>query len=215
MKRTILFLAAAIALVMGAKAQQQTATLQRGALTKIYYGEDAFKEAYANAQNGAIIILSSGMFNQVDSIAKTITIIGNGGFPIGERTRFGNVYRKNENFPGITGNSIGSDMLITADDVKVEGVYMESAVILRSISGLHLTRCYIGKLFCTGVHTNTIIDQCYVKLDGANGGDSDGVFSVNCCIKNSFVEGFNSTHSLSANYLSSTLTISSDFIYIA
>ena len=215
MKRTILFLVAAIAIVMGTKAQLQTATLQQGALTKIYYGEDAFKEAYANAQNGAIIILSSGMFNQVDSIAKTITIIGNGGFPIGERTRFGNVYRKNENFPGITGNSIGSDMLITADNVKVEGVYMERAVILRSISGLHLTRCYIGQLFRTGVHTNTIIDQCYVKIDGANGGNRDDIFSVNCCIKNSFVEGFNSTHSLSANFLSSTLTILNSIVFRA
>ncbi len=184
MKRTILFLVAAIAIVMGAKAQQQTATLQQGALTKIYYGQDAFKEAYSNAQNGAKIILSAGVFNQVDSIAKSITIIGNGGLLAENCTSFSNIYRKNEGFPGITDNTMASDMLINANNVKVEGVYMDRAILLRSISGLHLSRCYISKLFCTGVHTNTIIDQCYLKADCSE------KESNNCCIKNCFVEGF-------------------------
>lgn len=215
MKRTILLMAIAVAMVLSAKAQTQTATLQQGASMKVYYGEDAFKEAYNNAQNGAKIILSSGLFNQVDSITKSITIIGNGGFPVGERTYFMTVYRKNENFPGFTDSSIKSEMLINANNVSVEGIYMDDAVILRNISGLHLTRCYIGQLFCTGVHTNTIIDQCYVKLDGADwiGQDEVDARSVNCCIKNSFVEGFLHNRHLGACHLSETLTILNSVVF--
>lgn len=215
MKRTFLFLTVTIAMVMGVKAQQQTATLQQGATTKVYYGQDAFKDAYNNAQNGAKITLSSGVFTQVDSITKSITIIGNGGFPVGERTYFNTVYRKNENFPGFTATSIASEMLINANNVSVESIYMDDAVILRNISGLHLTRCYIGQLFCTGVHTNTIIDQCYVKLDGADWIGQSGVDarSVNCCIKNSFVEGFLHNRHLGACYLSETLTILNSVVF--
>ena len=206
MNRTILLMAIAVAMVLSAKAQTQTATLQQGASMKVYYGGDAFKEAYNNAQNGAKIILSAGHFNQVDSITKSITIIGNGGFPVGERTYFNTVYRKNENFPGFTATSIASEMLINANNVSVESIYMDDAVILRNISGLHFTCCYIGQLFCTGVHTNTIIDKCYIKLDGADGE------SVNCCIKNSFVEGFLHNRHLSC-YLSKTLTILNSVVF--
>lgn len=210
MRRIILLLAVTVTMVMGgAKAQQLTATLQQGASMKVYYGENAFKEAYDNAQDGAKIILSAGMFKQVDSIAKSITIIGNGGLLYGnDNTCFYNMYRKNEGFPGVTDNFIESRMLINANNVSVEGIYMPKAVILRTVSGLHLTRCYIGQLFCTGKHTNTIIDQCYLKLDGADHQfNSDGdALSMNCCIKNSFVEGF-LRNTNSGGYLSETMTI--------
>ena len=55
MKRTILLMAIAVAMVLGAKAQ--TATLQQGGNTTAYYGSDAFKEAYLAAKSGAVITL--------------------------------------------------------------------------------------------------------------------------------------------------------------
>lgn len=196
MKRTILLLAVVVALVLSAKAQQQTATLQRGNSTTYYYGEDAFKEAYNAANDGSVITLSAGGFNRVDSIMKSIKIIGSGGFPIGTPTTYFGWWNYEKDgleyvvdpIPNgwiISPNTIPMSMLINANNVSIEGVYFGFSVILRNISGLRLTRCYIDHLFCTNAHTNTIIDQCYIKEDCA---ETEGK-SVNCCIKNSFVEG--------------------------
>ena len=133
MKRTFLLLAIAIAMVLGAKAQTQTATLQRGNSTTYYYGEDAFKEAYNAANDGSIITLSAGYFNTVDSITKQITIRGNG--YTGEKTVIGNT--KNV-------FSYPISLLVCTNNIALEGLYIEKGVSLRnySISNLHIKRCY-------------------------------------------------------------------------
>jgi len=172
MKRTILFLAAAIALVMGAKAQQQTATLQRGNSTTYYYGQDAFKEAYNAANDGSIITLSAGYFNTVDSVMKQITLRGNG--YTGDKTVIGGT-NQSESRP--------YSLVVCADNVNLEGLYLEKgARIKKDLENLFIKRCYIDYFFSHfSTHQNTIIENCKVGL----------VLSfnhTNFCIKNSYVD---------------------------
>lgn len=57
----------------------QSATLIHGDQTKVYYGASAFNSAYKDAaEEGDIIVLSSGTFNRTDDITKSITIYGAG-----------------------------------------------------------------------------------------------------------------------------------------
>ena len=61
-------------------AQEQLATLKHNGNISVYYGANAFVEAYNAAANGDIITLSDGMFNAI-TITKEITLRGNGAQP--------------------------------------------------------------------------------------------------------------------------------------
>ena len=149
MKRTILVLFAAIAMVVGAKAQQQTATLQRGNSTTYYYGEDAFKEAYNAANDGSVITLSAGYFNTVDSVMKQITVRGNG--YTGEKTVIGK-----KQYEGIGTYSL----VVCADNVNLEGLYFEKHVYInKDLKNLFIKRSYIYMFYSHySTHQNTIIE---------------------------------------------------------
>lgn len=78
MKRLFLSLVAAIALGLGAMAQDsRVATLQHGANFRTYYGTDAFISAHNDAADGDVITLTAGEFNLCD-VTKAITIRGEG-----------------------------------------------------------------------------------------------------------------------------------------
>ena len=129
-----------------------TATLQQGDVMTPFYGVDAFKNAYAAAEDGAIITLSSGLFNDVANISKQITIIG--------------AYAFNENSPETT---ILSSFIVTANNVKIEGVFVNH-ITLGNISNCKIRRCWIKNLDAkTDNHINTIIQQCVIQIDGAIG----------------------------------------------
>ena len=61
-------------------AQEQLATLKHNGNISVYYGANAFVEAYNAAENGDIITLSDGTFNAT-TISKEITLRGNGAQP--------------------------------------------------------------------------------------------------------------------------------------
>ena len=78
MKRIFLLLITAIALGLGAMAQDsRVATLQHGANFRTYYGTDAFISAHADAADGDVITLTAGEFN-CPEITKALTIRGEG-----------------------------------------------------------------------------------------------------------------------------------------
>lgn len=78
MKKLILSLIAAIALGVGAMAQDgRVATLQHGSNIRAYYGPDALAEAHDGAVDGDVITLSADEFNRCN-ITKAITIRGAG-----------------------------------------------------------------------------------------------------------------------------------------
>lgn len=184
MKRKFLLLAVAVAMVMGAKAQ--TATLQQGNNMTAYYGSNAFKDAYAAANSGAIITLSEGTFITVDSITKPVTIIGSGYVGSVTSISYNTLQTPITVTQNITdGSSLEvkqASLIINADNVKIDGVNFNYPVVLRTINDLHLSHCYLSELCSTGSCTNTIIDQCYVKSARCSIRASNGT------VKNSFVD---------------------------
>lgn len=164
--------------IQSVMAQGQTATLQQSGKMTPYYGPDAFVNAYAAASNGAVITLSAGTFNTVDSITKQISIIGNGAW--GKNTTYISSKKK-------TNIALANDyynLTINANNVKIEGLCLGYQIILRNVSNSRISHCYIYYLTADHTHTNTIVDQCYIS------GDYAIDKGVNYCIKNSFVEEF-------------------------
>lgn len=181
MKKTILFLLTFVSTLVSLHAQELTATLQQGDKMTAFLGANAFKDAYDAAQDGAIITLSSGTFNTVDSITKQVSIIGNGFYPDSKRT-----YIKYPNYktyrPSWTAPAAAS-LIINADNVKIEGVYCD-LIVLRNISNLHINRCRFTYFESTHTHTNTIVESSYVVHDYSL------KESINMCYRNSIIMWF-------------------------
>ena len=178
MKKLLVFLWALLAVSANVNAQGQTATLQQGDKMTPFYGPDAFVEAYNAAQKGAVITLSAGEFNTVDSIMKEVSIIGNG-------------YRDNKTV--IKGSKSWSNLSfeIRANNVTLEGLDMNCVLIANS-NHLTIKRCAIYQLIgCKEksggrdfkANKNTLVDQCIICADLATRGE-------NYCIKNSIISGF-------------------------
>lgn len=186
MKKAILFLVALLAMSANVLAQGQTATLQQGDKMTPFYGPDAFVQAYNAAQKGAIITLSAGTFNTVDSIMKEVTVIGNG-------YRENKTVLKERNFEAYKrgDNILPISLIIGVDNVKIEGLDM-NCVMIRNTNHLTIRHCKIynlwgiysgGASIPASRHKNTIIDKCLIGTDLATSGE-------NYCIKNSIISGF-------------------------
>ena len=181
MKKLLVFLWALLAVSASVSAQGQTATLQQGDKMTPFYGVDAFVQAYNAAQKGAVITLSAGEFNTVDSIMKEVTIIGNG-------------YRENKTVIKESKWSTDSASLsVVANNVTLEGLDLRY-VYIRQSDHLTIRHCKILTLmgerdnsrtleFIRGDHKNTVVDQCVINTDCAHSGE-------NYCIKNSFINVF-------------------------
>lgn len=144
-----------------------TATLQHGTTMTAYFGQSALQSAYEAAADGDIITLSPGGFNPVTDIAKSVRIVGAYGVTSTAYTTF-----------------LNAAFTISADNVKLEGMYFQSAVTLGAIKNCTIKRCYIESLQQSGTHTNTLIDQCVLKYDYAV------ETGVNYGIKNTTIQCF-------------------------
>lgn len=154
MKRTALWIASFVLLSTNVFADGLTATLQQGEKMTPYYGIDAFKQAYAAADSGAVITLSAGSFNQVDTIAKSIKVIGNYAFDVSN--------------PETT---ILASAIITANKVTIDGIYFYGNVTLGNIEDCKIAHSWVGNtlayLSTSAWHTNTVVDQCVIKNETA------------------------------------------------
>ncbi len=168
--KKILFFLSLMLISVNALADGLTATLQQGDKMTPFYGVDAFKQAYEAASDGDVITLSSGVFNTITEVKKSITIIGACG--LSETSQL---------------NTIIGTLTISADNVKIEGVYFSNNVTLGNISNFHIKRCLVYNYFQytdNTFHTNTLVDQCVIKYDKAI------AVGKNYCIKNSTIERF-------------------------
>lgn len=195
MKKIVLFMSL-IMMSANMLAEEKTATLQQGSNMKAFFGEDAFKQAYEAAKDGAVITLSKGTFNPVESIEKSISIIGYNGFD--------------------SSSTNIANMKILADNVKIEGLWFVGNVELGKISNCYIKRCTLrGKLVSTETHTNTFIDQSVVISDYAIG------TGVNYVIKNSTISSFKGmntfdnkaqiTNCVIRNYVSDDLSLTQPY----
>ena len=170
MKKTILLLVAIALTSAKMMAEGLTATLQQGETMTAFYGVNAFVDAYNAAEDGAVITLSEGKFNDVSSIEKSITVIGNMAFDV-------EGYEK----------TYLSSTTVKADNVTLEGIYFTGTVNLGNINNCHIKRCRIGSYLgyvSNTVHTNTLIDQCVILSEKAM------YTSRNYCLKNSTIKYF-------------------------
>ena len=170
MKKTILLLVAIVLTSAKMMAEGLTATLQQGETMTAFYGVNAFVDAYNAAEDGAVITLSEGKFNDVSSIEKSIAVIGNMAFDV-------DGYEK----------TYLSGTTVNADSVTLEGIYFTGTVNLGDINNCHIKRCRIGNTLGyvrNTVHTNTLIDQCVISREYAM------PTSRNYCLKNSTIGSF-------------------------
>lgn len=128
-------------------------------------------EAYAAATDGDIITLSPGQFNGVDTIAKSIKVIGSYAFD--EKSSVSTIF--------------ANKPTIKASDVFIEGVRLIDVVYIKATDQLTFSRCVINQLIdlvgdSTTYHTNTRLVDCQVNLFEAME-YSDNLVLQNCCIE--------------------------------
>ena len=160
-----------------AQAQSLTATLQQGDKVTPFYGENAFRDAYEAAENGAIITLSPGsqMRDGYLDIRKSIAIIGSGAFGEDETISYIN------------------SLYIYADNVRIEGLFIREGIELRDwVKNSRVLHCYMKNLG-GGEHTNTIIDQCVIDNNNIRWGDYKNLCIKNCIIRESESYSSNAT----------------------
>lgn len=157
------------ALVMQTMAAQnsdkQVATLQHGDQTFVFYGLDAFKQAYeAAADTLDVITLSSGEFNGLLDIKKSITVYG-AGF-------------ENDTITGTPRTYVQYISGITANGVHLEGLYIDSETYFgiqvgynraaniydanTPIYNLEIVKCYVYTLWFAPDTYNCTIRQSHI-----------------------------------------------------
>lgn len=193
MKRIVLWIVSLVLMSANVFADGLTATLQQGEKMTPFYGVNAFKQAYAAADSGAIITLSAGTFNKVDTIAKSIKVIGN--------------YAFNVLSPETT---ILASTIIAANKVTIDGIYFSGNVTLGNIEDCKIAHSWIENtlayLSTLAWHTNTVVDQCVIKNETAI---KQG---KNYTIKNSTINKFGA-YNTSTNIAYITNCVVYDFVY--
>ena len=133
-----LFLVIALCYTVVTNAQgtdQSSAILQHGDEATFFKGSTAFKQAYAAAADGDVIILSEGTFEPV-RIEKSLTIYGAG-------------FEKNaETNTAIT--AFSSHVYVGNSNIVLDGFHMEGVKIL-------------GGLYFDGEIKNSKIQKCFIK----------------------------------------------------
>ena len=113
-------------------AQEQLATLKHNDSISVYYGANAFVQAYNAAANGDIITLSDGMFYAPDNMRKGITVRGNGACADTTRHSAGTYFTQSFN-------------LFDLDSLQfsAEGIYFNEFDGGGSYN-IKLNKCYVG-----------------------------------------------------------------------
>lgn len=166
MRKIVFIIIALFAISQNICAQGMTATLQSGDNLKVFYGIDAFKEAYEAAKDGDQITLSAGTFNSLDDaapITKSIKITGVGAF--GE---------SNTTFPNA--------LIVSGKDVRIEGVVLKIFYASGS-TNLYVTRCWLGSFSANSNYTGAFFNESvfYYWIEGFQYAD-DFTFK-NCTIR--------------------------------
>ena len=128
----------------------RTAMLEQGDSIQLFYGQDAFQQAYtAAADSGAVITLSKGEFLSGNfHLGKSIKIIGHYGFSSDptEATVFA--------YP------VG----VGANNITLDGIYFKNGLQVYEVKDFTAVHAWIEKFYGSyPYHSNTTIDQCVVK----------------------------------------------------
>lgn len=155
----------------------QSAILQKGETTSIFYGANALKDAYTAAENGSIITLTSGTFTNPGNIMKSVSIYGAG-------------FEDNAT-EGVKRTTISGDLIYLADtdgsnllSPRLEGVYT-GTIKIKQVTNMTISKCQFNWLDVTGTGVeNLLVRQCL--FDAVNGYNYviNGMAVKNCFLKN-------------------------------
>ena len=153
MKRTFLLICTILCANV-LMAQEQLATLKHNDSIRVYYGADAFKQAYNAAVNGDVITLSDGIFNTTN-VRKGITLRGNGACGDTSRNAIGTYFLDEFYVKGL-GDSL---------QFSAEGIYFQYFNAGTSGSdasyNIKFTKCHITSCYGYGIQAvNCVMDGC-------------------------------------------------------
>lgn len=169
MKRTFLLICTILCANV-LMAQEQLATLKHNDSIRVYYGADAFKQAYNAAANGDIITLSDGIFNAPSTVQKGITVRGNGACGDTSRNARGTYF-----LDGFSVSNLGDSLQFSA-----EGIYFQSFYAYTGGAGvshnIKFTRCRITSCTSNGIQAVNCV------MPGVGGSSSHQNIYTNCVL---------------------------------
>lgn len=156
----------------GAQSTDQiSAILQKGEQTTIYYGQDALKNAVNASEDGSVITLSSGIFNDPGAVQKSISVYG-----IGWET----------DADGVIPTTINSLTFQTGNDettlnnIVLEGVYVKT-INVKQTDGMIIRKSRFDSFNVNGNNAKNItVTQCYGGGVGCGNVDVYGLTFTNC-----------------------------------
>ena len=166
MRKILLILVALVGVCLHTSAQGMTATLQSGDNLSVFYGVDAFKEAYTAAIDGDQITLSAGTFNTPEgSITKSVKITGIGAYEESANTVFASLTAAGEN-------------------VRIEGVKFTNTLYVSGSKNLIVTRCWVEKLSANSNYSNGLFNESvFMEITGMK-------YAIDFTFKNSTIQYF-------------------------
>ena len=172
-KILILIVALCCTVVAGAQSTDQiSAILQNGEETTVYYGQDALKSAYTAAQDGGVITLSSGIFNNPGAISKNITIYGIGW----EKDTDGVIPTTIKGLDYQTGDDATS-----LHNIVLEGVFVDGTINVRQTDGMIVRKSRFNTFNVNGNNAKNItVTQCYGGNVGCGNVDVYSLTFTNC-----------------------------------
>ena len=174
MKRTLLLICTLLcANVLWA--QEQLATLKHNGNISVYYGANAFVEAYNAAANGDIITLSDGTFNAPLSgnnpapITKGITLRGNGAQPDSVRGTQGTYLLTRINVQNLQDTA----------SFEAEGIFFQDFQVSSSYD-IKLTNCCVRNINAPGCGLQA--RNCIITIGSYSGGNTHPHNFTNCVL---------------------------------
>ena len=174
MKKILLSIVAlCCTMVAGAQSTDQiSAILQKGDVTTIYYGQDALKSALNAAEDGSVITLSSGIFNNPGAISKNIIIYGIGW----EKDADGMIPTTIKGLDYQTGSDETS-----LHDILLEGVYVNGNLNVKQTDGMIVRKSRFDSFNVNGNNAKNItVTQCYGGGVSCGNVDVYGLTFTNC-----------------------------------
>ena len=181
----------------------RTAMLEQGDSIQLFYGQNAFQQAYtAAADSGAVITLSKGEFGSSGgdfAINKSIRIIGYYGFSNDptQATVFSGIVRPD------------------ANNITLNGIYF-GRLYIRAVNNLLITHSYISEARAYGYHYNTILNQCVVRgFDPNFFVNGDGIKITNSTLTNVGNNFINTEKNANAAHVLNCVIYTYDQAYLA
>ncbi len=179
----------------------QSAILQKGETTSIFYGANALKDAYTAAENGSIITLTSGTFTNPGNIKKSVSIYGAG-------------FEDNAT-EGVKKTTISGDLIYLADtdgsnllSPRLEGVYT-GTIKIKQVTNMTISKCQFNWLDVTGtgVENLSVRQSLFEAVNGYN-------YVINgMAVRNCFIKNYN--RNLTTQSASSVIQVEFDHCLLA